>query len=395
MRIPLSSPDITDREIERVCRVLKSGILSLGPCLQEFEEHFAEFVGTRFAVAVNSGTSALHLAVKALGITHGDEVITTSFSFVASTNCFLYEGASPVFVDVDPDTFNIDPRAILHFLVQKCRREGGRTIDIATGRTVKAILPVHVFGMPCDMDAICEIAREFKLFVIEDSCEALGATLCGQKVGTFGDAAAFAFYPNKQMTTGEGGLLVTNDERIASECRSLRNQGRGPNQSWLEHEKLGYNYRLSDIHAALGIAQLERIKQLLECRAQVARSYGEELSNHVGIRIPALADNKSRSWFVYVVQIAAGRVVRDSIIGKLRTNGIGCQTYFPAIHKQSYIRELMDHSQQDLPNTDHAAATCLALPFFTRMTKDEVTQVCWSLGHALEESLVAALVTAA
>ena len=395
MKIPLSSPDITDNEISRVCQVLRSGNLSLGPCLQEFEEKFSRFVGTRFAVAVNSGTSALHLAVKALGITRGDEVITTSFSFVASTNCFLYEGAMPVFVDIDPATFNMDPAALLQFLVQKCRRDCHTTVHIETGRTIKAILPVHVFGLPCNMGAICEIAREFELAIIEDSCEALGASYGGRNVGTFGDVAAFGFYPNKQMTTGEGGILVTNEERIARQCRSLRNQGRGPNQGWLDHEILGYNYRLSDIHAAIGLAQLERIRELLQAREQLARQYSEALANMRGIKLPPQVEGAVRSWFVYVVQVPGGKTVRDRVITNLRADGIGCQAYFPAIHKQPYMQEILGDLQPNLPCTDNAAAACLAIPFSSRMTSVEAAQVSQRLALALEESHSAELVTAA
>ena len=272
MRIPLCQPDIGQREIERVMEVLRSGHLSLGPRVAEFEQAFAEYVGTQYAIAVNSGTSALHLCVKALGIGAGDEVLTTSFSFVASVNCLLYEQAVPVFVDIDPVTLNIDPEAIRETIARDFRwdRLKSRHVNKRTGRTLKAILPVHVFGQPCDMRSILEIAREFNLVILEDACEALGAEYCGQPVGTFGDAAVFAFYPNKQITTAEGGMIVTDSPQIASECRSTRNQGRDEQSQWLNHVRLGYNYRLSDLHCALGLAQLERIQELLGARARVA-----------------------------------------------------------------------------------------------------------------------------
>ena len=384
MRIPLSSPDITEQEVGRVCDVLRSGTLSLGPCTLDFEEKFARYVGTRFAVAVNSGTSALHLATRAVGIKRGDEVITSSFSFVASTNCFLFEGAFPIFIDIDPNTLNLDPAAVRRFLVEKCKREGGRTVNVETGRTVKAIVPVHVFGLPCDMDAICEIAREFDLRVIEDSCEAIGATLKGRNAGTFGEAAAFAFYPNKQMTTGEGGMLVTDDERIASECRSMRNQGRASMQGWLEHERLGYNYRLSEIHAALGVAQLERINTLLKSRERVAAGYDRALAGQSGIKLLVRTAGVKRSWFVYVVQLIGGREERDNVIAYLRSQDIGCQAYFPAIHTQPYLRSWLGDQEQDLPHTAFAASSCVALPFFSRMTQSEIEHVCEHLGRAIE-----------
>lgn len=395
MRIPLSSPDITDHEIKRVCDVLRSGVLSLGPCTEEFEEKFAEYIGTRFAIAVSSGTSALHLAVKAIGITPGAEVITTSFSFVASTNCFLYEGAFPVFLDIDPYTLNLDPGAILRFLVHGCRREGTRIVNLATGRNVEAILPVHVFGLPCDMEPICHIARQFGLHVIEDACEALGASIRGRSVGTFGEVAAFAFYPNKQITTGEGGMLVTNNERIAEECRSRRNQGRATNQNWLQHERLGYNYRLSDIHSALGVAQLERLSELLHSRQQVAQAYNRALSPLCrSLKLPIDLPDASRSWFVYVVQLLGNSADRDKLIAELNADGISSKAYFPAIHLQPYIYDLLAKKREPLPNTEHAAATCIALPFFSRMTDAQVEYVSQSLGRMLSRIPARVLATA-
>ena len=392
MQVPLSNPDISEREIEKVCQVLRSGKLSLGPCVPEFERQFAAYVGTLYAVAVNSGTSALHLITRALGIGAGDEVITTSFSFVASTNCFLYEGAAPVFVDIDPETLNLDPRAVRKFITTQCRVQDGQLINLRSGRRVKAMVPVHVFGVPCEMQSIMEIAREFNLRVIEDSCEAIGATYRGRKAGTFGDAAAFAFYPNKQMTTGEGGMIVTNDERIAVECRSLRNQGRDASSEWLQHTRLGYNYRLSDVHAALGSVQIERISELLDARARVANTYSVALANHSQLALPYSPAETVPSWFVYVVRIKATQAVRDQVIGLLRARGVGCQAYFPAIHQQPYMREFS--AGLNLPHTEKAAATCVALPFFSRMTESQVSYVCEQLELALEQT-TASLVPAA
>jgi len=253
MRIPLSKPDIGEREIEYVTRTLRSGQLSLGPALDEFETRFAAYVGTRFAIATNSGTSALHACVRALGIGADDDVLTVSFSFPASVNCLLYEQALPCFVDIGPATLNLDPADAHKILAREYVWDptSRRAVNRRSGRTLKAILPVHIFGLPCEMGPILKIADDLDLFVIEDACEALGAEWEGRRVGTFGDAAAFAFYANKQMTTGEGGMIVTDNPKVASLCRSMRNQGRGEDGEWLLHVRLGYNYRLSDIHCAL------------------------------------------------------------------------------------------------------------------------------------------------
>jgi len=276
MNIPLSAPDVGEREVEYVNRVLRSSQLSMGPWLEKFEREFAGYVGTNHAIAVNSGTSGLHLCVRAMGIGANDEVITTSFSFVASVSCFLYEGALPVLVDIDPKTLNLDPAAVREFLRSQCTRSSdGALIDRQSGRVVKAIMPVHIFGLPCQMDALMEIAREYDLLVIEDACEAIGAEFDGQRTGTFGNAGVFAFYPNKQMTTGEGGMITTNDPRVAELCRSMRNQGRDTDGAWLRHVRIGYNYRLSELHAALGLAQLERIDEILAARAEIASRYSE------------------------------------------------------------------------------------------------------------------------
>jgi len=391
MNVPLSCPDITDLEVEYVARVLRSGQLSLGPRVVEFEEKFAAYVGTRYAVAVNSGTSALHLAVRAQGIGGGDEVITTSFSFVASSNCLLYEYALPVFVDIDPHTFNLDPREIQRFIESCCvvNTKTGALTDVRTSRRVKAILPVHVFGLPCDMDGIMRIARKYNLQVIEDACEALGAKYKGKQAGTFGDIGVFAFYPNKQMTTGEGGMIVTNDERTAMVCRSLRNQGRGTERDWLSHLRLGYNYRLSDIHCALGLAQLERIKELLNGRTRTAAFYEQALSGNPLIKLPRSAPNCTRSWFVYPIQVPLSDCsLRDRLLTQLRALGIGCQAYFPAIHLQPYFQQDYSAQKDFLPDTEAASKTCLVLPMFSSATEEQLGYVCNTLLRVLEtESL--------
>ncbi len=369
--IPLSRPDLIEAEIEAVVKVLKTPRLSLGPVLEAFEKQLAAFVGVRFAVAVNSGTSALHLGVKALGIGDGDEVITTPFSFVASANCILYERARPVFVDIDPKTLNLD--------VSKIE-------DAITPRT-RAILAVDVFGHPAEWDALQDIAKQHHLYLIEDSAEALGSEYKGKKAGSFGDVAVFAFYPNKQITTGEGGAVLTDREEVAQLCRSLRNQGRS-GMGWLSHERLGYNYRLSEINCALGLAQLQRVDELIEKRRRVAQWYQERLEEleHKGwLHRPYIAPEVKMSWFVYVVRLADTftREDRDRILLALRENGIECANYFPPIHLQPYFRT-MGYQPGDFPVTEHIADRTIALPFHPRLTEEEVDIVVDRLKKILE-----------
>ncbi|MGA8366775.1 MAG: DegT/DnrJ/EryC1/StrS family aminotransferase [Candidatus Acidiferrales bacterium] len=387
MRIPLSKPEIGEREIEIVTQALRTGRLSQGPLLAEFERKFAAYVGTRYAVAASSGTAALHLCVRALGIGAGDEVLTTSFSFVASVNCLLYERAMPAFVDIDPATLNLAPEEIRKALRRDYiwDRTQSAQVNRRTGRVLKAILPVHIFGLPCDMEKIFEIAEEFDLWVLEDACEALGAEYRGHPLGTRGDAAVFAFYPNKQMTTAEGGMIVTNNPQIARVCRSLRNQGRDEYGGWLRHERLGYNYRLSELHCALGLAQLERIEELLEARARVAALYGRFLSEVPRILLPCDSPETKRSWFAYVIRLQghAGAALRDSLMAGLRERGIGCQAYFPAIHRQPYFREFAKEPQRPLPLAESAAERCLALPLFPAMTREQVEEVCAAVREIL------------
>jgi perosamine synthetase len=361
MEIPLAQPDITEREIETVVEVLRTPQLSLGPKLQEFEENIAQYAGVKYAVAVNSGTSALHLCVKALGIGEGDEVITTPFSFIASANCVLFERARPVFVDIEPKTLNIDVSKIEEKITERTR----------------AILAVDVFGHPAEWDELERIAKERNLKLIEDSAEAIGAEYKGRRAGSFGDAAVFAFYPNKQITTGEGGVILTDNEHIAKICRSLRNQGRGEGDEWLEHERLGYNYRISDINCALGLAQLERIDEILEMRERVAQMYNERLSGLEGIEFPYAAPHVKVSWFVYVVRLADRytREDRDRILYGLRERGIGCSNYFSPVHLQPFYRELFGYKPGDFPVTEGVADRTIALPFFNRLTEGEVEYV--------------------
>lgn len=361
MNIPLSNPDITELEISYVTQVLKTPDLSLGPKLVEFESKMAAFIGRKHAIAVNSGTSALHLIVRALGIKDGDEVITTPFSFIASANCILFERAKPVFVDIDPLTFNIDVTRIEERITER----------------TKVILAVDVFGYPADWDRLEQVARKHNLKLIEDSCEALGAEYKGKKAGTFGEAATFAFYPNKQMTTGEGGIIVTDNSAIANLCRSMRSQGQEDGNECLEHKRLGYSYRLSDINCALGIAQLERIEELLRNRETVARMYNTKLKDWPEVKIPFSTLKVKRSWFVYMISLedSYSKDNRDKILRELRKRGIGCSNYFQPIHLQPFYMEMFGFRKGDFPVTEHVSERTIALPFYSKLTEPEVNFV--------------------
>lgn len=375
--IPLSAPDVTERDIRRVAEVLRSPHLSLGPRLAEFEREFARYVGTRFAVAVNSGTSALHLAVKGLAIGDGDAVITTPFSFIASANCLLFEGAAPVFVDIEPDTFNIDPAGIIRYLATGCRRDkaSGVMVDRDTGRHVRAVLPVHVFGHPCEMDALREIADEYRLRIIEDACEAVGAEYRGAKAGSLGDVGVFGFYPNKQMTTGEGGMLVTDDKDVADFAASLRNQGRSGGSAWLDHHVVGYNYRLDEMSCALGLGQLARIDEILAKRSAVADLYAGLLKDV--LPVPSARPEVKKSWFVYVLclpeEYGAGQ--RDRLLAGLREERIGCNNYFPPIHLQPFYRKAFGYKEGDFPMTEAVSRRTVALPFYNNLREEDVSRV--------------------
>lgn len=359
--IPLAKPYITEDDKQAVLEVLNTPYLSLGPKLPEFEKIMAEYAGRKYAVAVNSGTSALHLAIKALGIGPGDEVITTPFSFIASANCILYEGAKPVFVDVEEDTLNINPEKI----------EEAITPD------TKAILPVDVFGHPCRWEEILAIAEQHDLKVIEDSCEALGSEYKGRRCGSFGDASAFAFYPNKQITTGEGGVILTDQEEIHKLCWSLRNQGRGESDAWLLHERLGYNYRVDEMSCALGISQMRKIEEILRMREAVAEYYDTLLGEIEGVRIPHTAPYATRvSWFVYVVRVGN----RDKVMRSLEEKEIQCRPYFaPPIHLQPFYRERFGYKEGDFPVAERASEEALAIPFFTALSKKEMEEVAQAL----------------
>ena len=374
MTIPMCEPDITAAERDAVLEVLATPTLSIGPKIDLFERKIADFVGVRHAAGVSSGTAGLHLCMLAAGVGPGDLVLTTPFSFVASANCILYVGARPVFVDVDPETLTMDPEA-LDRMVRAPRREGN----------VKAILPVHVFGQPADMDPIHDVARRHGLAVIEDACEAIGATYKGRAAGTLGDAAVFAFYPNKMMTTGEGGMIVTDKPSWDALFRSLRNQGRDVFDAWLSHSRLGYNYRLDELSAALGAAQADRLDELLKKRERVARCYGSRLAQIENVKLPSIAPWTTRmSWFVYVVRVARG--LRDPVIHALERRGVPARPYFPPIHLQPFYRAELGYRPGDFPVAEAAGETCLALPFFGTMREEQVDFVCDALAESLRES---------
>ena len=385
MHISLSSPDITEKEIDHVSQVLRTPWLSLGPKLTEFEEKVADFVGVKHAIAVNSGTSGLHLCVKALGIGKGDYVITSPFSFIASANCILYEEAIPLFVDVLPETFDLDPWGVEDTLLRLSR------VD----RVPKAILVVDIFGHPAKWDHFEEVADRFGLRLIGDSCEAFGAQYYSRKrstwimAGSMGDAAVFGFYPNKSMTTGEGGCIVTDSDEIATLCRSYRNQGRdegGDNgKGWLHHVRLGYNYRLSDLNCALGIAQLERIEGILGKRRRVAGWYTERLGGVDGLYVPYGGEDVRPSWFVYVIRLADSfdSRDRDRIIKEMGRRSIECKHYFPPIHLQPLYEGLFRYRRGDFPIAEGISDRTIALPFYNNLTEEQVEYVVGTLKKLL------------
>ena len=373
MRIRLSRPDITEQEIARVVEVLRGPDLSLGPLVGEFEGALAAYLGRRRAVAVNSGTSGLFLSMLALGLGEGDEVITTPFTFIASATTIMMTGARTVFVDIDPESLNLDPQRI----------------ESATTERTKAILPVEAFGNPAGFDQIGQVAQRRRLLVVEDSCEALGSALHGQKAGTFGTVSVFAFYPNKQITTGEGGMILCDDDRLADLCVSLRNQGRSTGGGWLAHERLGYNFRLSDINCALGIAQLARIDEIKARRKRVAGWYRELLAGDDRLILPQEAPGCEMSWFVFVVRLAEryGIEQRDRILEEMNRQGIQVSNYFPPVHLQPFIAERYGYRPGDFPSTESVSRRTIALPFHNRLTQDEVALVCGTLRAVLDARL--------
>ena len=357
--IPLSSAYVDAREEELVLEVLRSGRLSLGPAIDRFEEQFAAAVGAPFAAAVSSGTAGLHLLCVLAGLKPGDEAITSPFSFAASANCFLYEGATPVFADIDPNTLNMDPAAVAAAITPRTR----------------AIVAVDIFGYPCELDELRALADRHGLAFIDDSCEALGARYKGRNLGAHGQDAVWAFYPNKQITTGEGGMVTTHDERTWKLLKSLRNQGRADGGGWLDHAYLGYNYRIDDIRAAIGSGQLEKLDRILELRDEVARRYYGLLAGIDGLELPWRDDaDHVRSWFVYVVKLARG-IDREQVIAELGARGVATSRYLPSIHLQSYMRERYGFSEGLCPVSEDASRRTLALPFFTALGADDQAYV--------------------
>ena len=387
-RVPMSSPDLTDAERSAVAAVLRTPSLSMGEEILGFEAAFRDYTGLKHAIGVNSGTAGLHLCVRAARIGEGDLVITTPFSFVASANVLLFEHAVPIFVDVDPQTGNIDTELVSQAvadLIQNSRAAGRwlpRKGAAHAGR-LKAILPVDVFGQPADLDPIRRIARQHDLKVIEDACEALGAEYKGRKAGTLGDTAVFAFYPNKQITTGEGGAIVTDDDQAAKLMFALRNQGRAPGDTWLQHTHLGYNYRLDEMSAALGRVQMGRLEELLAKREKVAGWYNQRLANVPGVQAPQLAPETSRaSWFVYVVRFS-GQIDRERVARKLDEAGIPARPYFLPVHLQPYMVEKFGFQPGDYPITEDLGQRGLALPFSGVMSEAQVEIVCQALAEVM------------
>ncbi len=365
--VPLSGPYVDERDEELVLEVLRSGRLSLGPTIDRFEELVAARVGAPYAAAVSSGTAGLHLLAVTAGIGAGDEVITSPYSFAASANCFLYEGGVPVFADVDPRTLNLDPAAV----------------EAAITKRTTAVVAVDIYGYPCELDELRAICDRHGLALIQDSCEALGAEYKGRPLGSHGPPAVFAFYPNKQITTGEGGVITTHSEQEWRVLRSLRNQGRGDDGGWLEHVRLGFNYRIDDIRAALGIGQIEKLDEILVRRTAVAARYAELLDGVDGVEVPCADDDDHvRSWFVYVVALPEN-ATRERVIDRFTREGIGYNRYLPSIHLQPYMRERYGFREGMCPVSEAASSRTLALPFFTALERDAQERVVEVLAAAL------------
>ena len=367
-RVPLSGPWLDEREEELVLEVLRSGRLSLGSTIDRFEEAFAEAVEAPFAAAVSSGTAGLHLLCITAGVGPGDEVITSPYSFVASANCALYEGATPVFADIDPRTLNLDPVAVE---------------DAITERS-KAVVAVDIYGYPCELDELRALCDRRGLALVEDACEALGARYQGRPIGSHGPPAVFAFYPNKQITTAEGGMVTTHSEEEWNLLRSLRNQGRADSGGWLEHARLGFNYRLDDVRASIGLGQLEKLDDILRARAAVASRYSQLLAGVSGLVLPCADDaGHERSWFVYVVALPEG-ADREAVIASLDAQGVQTARYLPCIHLQTYMRERFGYGPGLCPVAEAWSARTLALPFHARLERDDQEHVAAALASALE-----------
>ena len=367
--IPVAQPVIGDRERELVDEVLRSGQLSLGPMTRRFERDFAARIGTKHAVACSSGTAGLHMCLHAAGIGPGDEVITSSFSFVASANAVLFTGADVRFAEVDPLTFNMDPAAV----------------EAAITPRTKAIEIVDIFGYPAEIPALIDIAERHGLAIVEDACQSIDGAYDGRKLGTWGHPAVYGFYANKQLTTAEGGIIFTDDDDLAALLSSLSNQGRSDDGAWLVHSRLGFNYRLSDVHSAIGVAQLERLDDMLAGRRRVAAWYQERVAGIEGLT-PMYEGPQERSWFVYAPRVADG-VDRNAVIRDLDALGIAAKPYLPCIHLQPMYREMFGYEPGLLPVTEAISASTIALPFFPEMREDQVDTVCAAVARVLPRHL--------
>ncbi|CUU37339.1 perosamine synthetase [Armatimonadetes bacterium DC] len=368
-QITMSAPDIGSEDIQAVMEVLQSGRLALGPKTEAFEQAVAAYTGVAHAIAVSSGTAGLHLLVRSMGWNEQDEVLVPSFTFAASVNVLLMERVRPVFVDIEPETYNLDPEDVLRRITPRTR----------------GIMVVDVFGHPAEWDALNAIAEKYGLVLLDDCCEALGAEYKGRKIGQFGKAGVFAFYPNKQITTGEGGMIVTNDAELARFCRALRNQGRTEMNAWLEHDYLGYNYRMDEMSAALGLSQMKRIETFLKKRAQVAAWYDELLKEVPEVRPPMVKPYVRMSWFVYVITLREG-IDRDSVMRALESQGVPTRAYFKPVHLQPYVREMLGTGEGQLPVTESVARRTIALPFHNNLTYEQACFVVKALKHALYEA---------
>ncbi|MDQ2673329.1 MAG: DegT/DnrJ/EryC1/StrS family aminotransferase [Chloroflexota bacterium] len=370
-RIAMARPSIGPDEAELVMQVLASDVLSLGPMVEEFEGLLAGLAGRQHGIACNSGTSGLHLAVRGLGIGEGDDVLTTPFSFVASANCILYERARPRFVDIEEETLGMDPALV----------------EEAATPATRGMLPVHVFGNPCRIEELESIAARRDWLLIEDSCEAIGSSLDGRPLGSFGSASVFAFYPNKQITTGEGGMVVTDDAELAEVMASMRNQGRDRDGTWLRHVRLGFNYRLDELSAALGIAQIRRLTALREGRDRVVDAYRQRLGSYEWLTLPSSRAGAEVDWFVFVVRLAA-ELDRDQVINSLAEREIPARPYFSPLHLQPFYRAEFGYRPGDYPVTERVARSTLALPFSSGMTEGDVEAVCDALVDVVAKARV-------
>ena len=387
--VPMSSPEINDDDRQAVMQVLHTTSLSIGPRVEAFEQAICNYSGSKHAIAVSSGTSGLHLCIRAAGIQPGDMVLTTPFSFISSTNVILFEKAIPVFVDVEASSGNIDVEKLAQAAADLTSGDESRMAKWLPSKgaekpgKLRAILPVDVFGQPANFDAIQKIADQYDLKIIEDSCEALGASYKGRKAGLLGDYGVFAFYPNKQITTGEGGVIVSNDDEDAEFMASLRNQGRAKGDTWLAHTHLGYNYRMDEMSAALGVSQMARIDGLIDQRNAVANLYNQRLAIIKGIETPSVSPETTRmSWFVYVIRVAKG-IDRDKFAAMLDAEGIPVRPYFVPIHLQPFMAEQFGYKMGDFPVTEDLGLRSLALPFSSCMSAEQVDLVCEKLEKCL------------